>query len=638
MGLIGVAVYSKADTDAPHVAMADLAVCIGPAPAGDSYLRIDRILRAARETGANAVHPGYGFLAENAAFASACGEAGIVFIGPSPRAIGLMGDKAAARRLMIAAGVPCVPGYEGEDQSEAALTAAAHTIGFPLMVKAAAGGGGRGMRVVSDGGDLARAIEQARSEAERAFGSGELILEKAIFRPRHVEFQVIADATGRTVHLGERDCSIQRRHQKVIEEAPCPVMTPALRQRMGDTAVKAAESIHYQGAGTVEFLLDTEQNFYFLEMNTRLQVEHPVTELVTGVDLVASQIRIARGEPLELDQAAIRMQGHAIEARLYTEDPGRDFVPTTGTVELWQPAPGDGVRVDDGIRSGQEISPYYDAMAAKLIAWGATREVARHRLTAALRDAVLFGPRTNKAFLIQCLQHERFARGETTTAFIREEMETGLLEGTVATARDAVVAGVLCLRLDRAAAMRAGAGVDPGLLNWSSGIRSAAYYRLGSGGEAFDVSILGGVDERYTARVGEREYALRIDSLDAEGARIWVDEALVTVTCRHRTGGRLWLAIAGADHLFVRAVDAPSAIDGASGGGRVTATMHGLIQAPVVAAGVHVEQGQRLLVMEAMKMQQEVVSPVTGRVETVHVRAGQQVATGDLLLTIEEAV
>jgi geranyl-CoA carboxylase alpha subunit len=636
MGLASVAVYSEADAGAPHVSMADQSVCIGPAPAGDSYLRIDRILEAALATGANAVHPGYGFLAENAAFADACEQAGLVFIGPPSRAIRLMGDKAAAKKRMLAAGVPCVPGYEGEDQSDAGLTAAARAIGCPLMVKAAAGGGGRGMRLVENSGDLQHALERARSEAEHAFGSGALILEQAIVRPRHVEFQIGADAAGRVLHLGERDCSVQRRHQKVIEEAPCPVLTPALRRAMGEAAVAAAAAIDYRGAGTVEFLLDVQGSFYFLEMNTRLQVEHPVTELVTGLDLVELQIRIARGESLEFDQSEVAMRGHAIEARLYTEDPARDFMPTTGTIELWRPAPETDVRVDDGIRSGQDIGPHYDAMAAKLIAWGVTRDVARRRLTAALEQTVLFGPQTNRSFLIACLRHEHFARGEATTAFVADEMQVRLRDDATASARDAAIASVVYFRLERSTVLRRGPGIDPGLLNWSSGIRPPAHYRLHCADEEFRISLAADVSERYAVTVAAERFELQILEWGTDSARLSVDGETLEVTYRQGTHGRLWLAIGGADRLFNRATDGPSARDAVSGGGRIAATMFGVVHELAVAAGTRVEAGQRLLVMEAMKMQQEILAPVTGTVEQVCVRAGQQVATGELLLTIEE--
>ncbi|MBE8191181.1 MAG: ATP-grasp domain-containing protein, partial [Alphaproteobacteria bacterium] len=380
LGIKSVAVYSEADASAPHVQQADEAVLIGASPVGQSYLKAEAILAAAKQTGADAIHPGYGFLSENAAFAKAVSDAGFIFIGPTPEAIDKMGNKAAAKRLMIAAGVPCVAGYQGADQTDAVFIKAAEAIGFPLMVKAAAGGGGRGMRLVKTAADLPAALETARSEAANAFGSGELILEQAIIEPRHVEVQVFADTHGNIIHLGERDCSVQRRHQKVIEESPCPIMTEDLRAKMGAAAVNAAKSIDYVGAGTIEFLLDKSGAFYFLEMNTRLQVEHPVTEMVTGLDLVAMQIRVAEGATLPLTQAQVQLQGSAIEVRLYAEDPAKGFLPCTGHIEYFTPHKGEGVRFDTGVESGQDISPFYDPMIAKLITYGDTRTTARLKM------------------------------------------------------------------------------------------------------------------------------------------------------------------------------------------------------------------------------------------------------------------
>ncbi len=418
MGIATVAVYSEADANAPHRKMADVAVAIGPSPAPESYLAIDKIIEAAKSSGAEAIHPGYGFLSENAAFAEACWDAGLVFVGPSAEAIELMGNKAQAKRYMIKAGVPCIPGYEGEDQSDTAFEAAAEKIGFPVMVKAAAGGGGRGMRLVSKPERLIKALTAARSEAERSFGSAELILEKAILEPRHIEIQVFADGQGNVVHMGERDCSIQRRHQKVIEEAPSPAVSADLRARMGATAVAATQAIDYSGAGTFEFLLSPEGEYYFLEMNTRLQVEHPVTECITGLDLVEWQLRVAAGEPLPLSQEQISLTGHAIEARLYSEDPYRGFLPKTGILSNWQEAEGPGIRTDHGLESGYEVSPYYDAMIAKVIGFGNSRDTARENLLSALNDTVDDGLTTNRRFLMSCLSHEAFRKGEATTAFI----------------------------------------------------------------------------------------------------------------------------------------------------------------------------------------------------------------------------
>ncbi|MEH6524603.1 MAG: acetyl-CoA carboxylase biotin carboxylase subunit [Sneathiella sp.] len=418
MGIDTIAVYSEADANAPHRKMATEAVAIGPSPAGESYLVIKNIIAAAVQTNADAVHPGYGFLSENALFADACEEAGLIFVGPSSNAITLMGNKAEAKRQMIAAGVPCVPGYEGENQSDNKFFSAADEIGFPVMVKASAGGGGRGMRIVSKPEKLLKGLTAARSEGERSFGSGELILEKAIIEPRHIEIQIFADNYGNVVHLGERDCSIQRRHQKIIEEAPSPAVSPKLREEMGTTAIAATKAINYSGAGTFEFLLDQQHNFYFLEMNTRLQVEHPVTECITGLDLVEWQIRIASGEPLPLSQNGITVQGHAIEARLYSEDPYKGFIPKVGILSKWSAAEGEGIRTDHGLETGFEVTPYYDGMIAKIIGYGADRETARANLQEGLKQTVDDGLTTNRLFLLSCITHAEFIAGSATTGFI----------------------------------------------------------------------------------------------------------------------------------------------------------------------------------------------------------------------------
>ena len=421
LGYRTVAVFSEADQNAPHVSAADEAICIGAAAVGESYLVADKLIAAAQKTGADAIHPGYGFLSENSAFAKACVDANITFIGPRPDAIDLMGSKRQSKIAMIAAGVPCIPGYEGADQSDVVLKNAAIEIGMPVMLKASAGGGGRGMRLVTDANDLDELIKSARSEALNAFGSGELIIEKAVMQPRHIEIQVFADTFGNTVYLGERDCSVQRRHQKVVEEAPSPFVNPEMRQAMGEAAVNAAKSCNYVGAGTVEFLADSEGNFYFLEMNTRLQVEHPVTELITGLDLVAMQLRVAAGDKLSISQEDVTLTGHAMEVRLYAEDPGANFIPQTGLLNLWQPASGDCVRIDSGIKQGQVVSSHYDPMLAKIIAYGENREEARRRLVRAVEDSHLLGIKDNRAFLAAILGNKTFIDGEATTAFIGED-------------------------------------------------------------------------------------------------------------------------------------------------------------------------------------------------------------------------
>lgn len=629
-----VAVYSDADAGAPHVQLADDSVCIGPGPVSESYLAVQNILDAAASSGAGAVHPGYGFLSENAGFARACEEAGLVFIGPSPEAIHLMGNKAKAKRRMIQAGVPCVPGYEGSDQSDDALLVAAREIGLPLMVKAAAGGGGRGMRLVSGHDELPNAIQLARAEAESAFGSAELILEKAIVRPRHVEVQVFADNHGNTIHLGERDCSVQRRHQKVVEEAPCPVMTDTLRKQMGDAAVAAAKSIDYRGAGTVEFLLDEAGAFYFLEMNTRLQVEHPVTELVTGLDLVALQLQVAQGEPLGLSQADVQLCGHAIEVRLYTEDPARDFLPTSGPVDLWRPPVGTGVRVDAGICSGQEISPYYDPMVAKIIASGPTRDVARTRLIEALRDTVLYGPAHNRDFLVACLENARFAAGEATTAFIGEEFPAGVAVSSPQFT-DSAAAAVLEIALEHEALHANSVIVSPELRDWSSASPLVSRKQYAHGERVHDLAVLSQGRGRYRVFDAEQDALLELVRIDGDSAVLRIDGRQVHAHFHLAAPGKLYASIDGRAALYRDLVLRDGEQGSDAGGGNITAPMHGLLLEIRVAEGDDVTAGQTLAVLEAMKMHYEITAQADGKVAGVIASAGAQVAADDLLIELE---
>jgi geranyl-CoA carboxylase alpha subunit len=632
-----VAVYSEADANAPHVQMADEAVCIGPSPVNESYLVQETILKAAKASGAGAIHPGYGFLSENAGFARACEDAGLVFIGPGPDAIHLMGNKAEAKRRMIAAGVPCVPGYEGEDQSDEVLLREGGKIGPPLMVKAAAGGGGRGMRLVHDLKELANAIKLARAEAESAFGSGELILEKAIIRPRHVEVQVFADSQGNTIHLGERDCSVQRRHQKVVEEAPCPIMTDALRAGMGAAAVAAAASIKYRGAGTVEFLLDESGKFYFLEMNTRLQVEHPVTELITGLDLVALQIQVAQGEPLGLDQDDISLTGHAIEVRLYTEDPAQDFLPTSGPVDLWSPPQGVGIRVDSGIVTGQQISPFYDPMVAKIIASGPTRDIARLRLIEALQETVLFGTCHNRDFLVACLQKQTFAAGLATTAFIAEEFGDSGITSAVPGFADSAVAAVLELALEHRALYRTSVLVAPELRDWSSAGALVSRKRYQHGELVHDLAVMALGGGSY--QVFDASESCVVDLLSTAGSTAYVGIDGVQHSARFHApqSGKLYLSIDGRAAEYRDLIRLDGALEHSGGSGRIIAPMHGLLLEVRVASGDIVEAGQTLAVLEAMKMHYEIVAEAAGTVREVMAEAGNQVAADDLLIDIEVA-
>lgn len=634
LGIRSIAVYSEADAGAPHVRLADRAIPIGPAPVAESYLCIEKIIEAAKSSAADAIHPGYGFLSENADFSQACEEAGIKFIGPPREAIRIMGNKAESKRKMLAAKVPCIPGYEDTDQSESALKAAGERIGFPLMVKAAAGGGGRGMRLVNSAAELADALSRARSEALNAFGSDELILEKAVTNARHVEIQVFADNHGHCVHLGERDCSVQRRHQKVLEESPCPVMTPALRDAMGTAAVNVARAVDYRGAGTVEFLLDAEQQFYFLEMNTRLQVEHPVTEMVTGLDLVEWQIRVADGEALPLKQEEISLTGHAIEARLYAEDPAQDFLPATGRVEHWHADLSDGIRVDSGIESGSEISPFYDPMVAKIIAYGPTRDIARQRLLQSLYRSALYGPKTNKAFLLQCLENPVFAQGEATTQFIERE---GLGAKATNTPKLNALAAVL---LHRAQAKQHCANSllnNDALLNWSSGLPLHTPFQFGA--EEAALQVFPQSSQQYRVRSPEFDTVIDIGT-DGEPnphtARVRIDgEAL---DLRYRCDNNsLWLTAFGCDLEFVNLLASRSSETESASDGHVRAPMHGVVMDVRVAVGDSVSKGQTLLVLEAMKMQHEILSPIDGQVGELRAEDKKQVASGDVLLSLEAA-
>jgi geranyl-CoA carboxylase alpha subunit len=640
LGYRTVAVYSDADASAPHVQLADDAVRIGPGPVGESYLVPELILQAAASSGAESIHPGYGFLSENAAFAEAVESAGLVFIGPTREAIEVMGNKAESKRRMIEAGVPCVPGYEGHDQSDKTLLAEGLKIDLPLMVKAAAGGGGRGMRLVQDQADLANAIKLARAEAEGAFGSGELILEKAIIKPRHVEIQVFADTMGNTVHLGERDCSVQRRHQKVVEEAPCPVMTPELREKMGQSAIDAAKSVNYRGAGTVEFLLDDSGFFYFLEMNTRLQVEHPVTELITGLDLVALQISVAQGEPLGLSQADISLEGHAIEVRLYTEDPSQDFLPASGPVDLWAPASGVGVRIDDGISSGQAISPFYDPMVAKVIGYGPTRETARLRLIGALKETVLFGTPNNKDFLIQCLEKQSFIDGAATTAFIAEEFSEADLAVVPVSFSDSAVAATLDLWLENKAYFQRSLLVSCELKNWTiaSAMVSRKQYQFGDLTHDLSISPVNSSADTYlvTDRAAAQSAEIQVVSMEANTAEVLLDGVKLSAQFMQRQRGQMYCSIGGRGAFFKDLIILDGALAEAVGGGRVIAPMHGLLLEVLVKPGDEVSKGQTLAVLEAMKMHYEIQAEIDGTVAEVSAVVGKQVAADDVLIEINE--
>ena len=636
LGYRTVAVFSDADAGAPHVRQADEAVRIGPPPATQSYLSVDALLAAAKLAGADAIHPGYGFLSENAAFAQACVDAGLVFVGPPAAAIEAMGNKARGKALMRAAGVPCVGGYQGPDQSDVRLLAEGREIGFPLMVKAAAGGGGRGMRLVISADDLPEALARARSEAAGAFGSGELILEHAIEDARHVEIQVFADKHGNVIHLGERDCSVQRRHQKVIEEAPSPAVAAGLRERMGEAAVKAARAIGYVGAGTVEFLLDQAGKFYFLEMNTRLQVEHPVTEAITGLDLVAWQLQVAAGDRLPIEQHEIAFSGHAIEARLYAEDPRKGFLPQSGALVDWRPAAGVGIRIDHGLAPGQRITPFYDAMLAKVIAHGATREAARRRLIAAIEDTVALGLNTNRGFLLAALRHPAFAAGEATTAFIARYFPAGS-DAMRRPRPDARMLALVAALLFEAREHETAEAADAAR-NWSSTGNAVWPLRLAQGDTHHTASITARETDRYEVAFGKDVVEVSIEERGDGAVRFTADGVQQTARFAIHEGA-LHLDLNGVTVTVRDATREAGAATRRDGSSRVLAPMNGAIIAVFAKPGDRVSRGQRVVVLEAMKMQHEISTERDGAIDKVLVKPGDQVATRQLLIELKaEAV
>ena len=620
-----VAVYSDADAGALHMREADEAVCIGGALPAQSYLRIDAIIAAARQAGADAVHPGYGFLAENEDFAAACRDAGLVFIGPSPEAIEAMGNKAGAKAIMLKAGVPCVPGYQGEDQSDGEMLAQAQRIGFPVMIKAVAGGGGRGMRLVADAASFPDALRSARSEAQGAFGDPTVILERAIIEPRHIEIQVFGDRYGNAIHLGERDCSVQRRHQKLIEEAPSPAVSAELRAKMGEVAVAAVKALGYEGAGTLEFLLDQHGEFYFMEMNTRLQVEHPVTEAITGLDLVELQLRIAAGEPLPLKQRDVRFHGHAIEVRLCSEDATHDFMPQSGTMVRWQ-MPTE-LRVEHALRSGAEIPPYYDSMIAKIIAHGASRDEARRRLLHGLDTTIAFGVATNRAFLASCIRHPAFAAGEATTGFIakhRAELFAAAPDDEVPAS---AVAALLWYLTDGHAA------------RWRQGRSLAATFpvrlRLEIDGAPVDLAVHRERDGSYVVHNGERSVSFELDACD-DGELRFRARGLSESAVFCREGDWLYVQRLGVTTTIRDLTRAAPARASAGGGdGRVRAAMNGRVVAVLVKAGDRVSAGQPVLTLEAMKMEHVHAAPISGIISAIDVAEGEQVSTGRIVAEIE---
>ncbi|MCF3133129.1 acetyl/propionyl/methylcrotonyl-CoA carboxylase subunit alpha [Streptomyces olivochromogenes] len=612
MGVRSVAVFSDADADARHVREADTAVRIGPAPAAESYLNVERLLEAAARTGAQAVHPGYGFLAENAGFAEACARAGLVFIGPPAEAISLMGDKIRAKETVRVAGVPVVPGSSGSGLTDAQLADAAREIGMPVLLKPSAGGGGKGMRLVRDADLLAEEIAAARREARASFGDDTLLVERWVDRPRHIEIQVLADGHGNVVHLGERECSLQRRHQKIVEEAPSVLLDEETRAAMGEAAVQAARSCGYRGAGTVEFIVPggDPSSYYFMEMNTRLQVEHPVTELVTGLDLVEWQLRVAAGEPLPFAQPDIRLTGHAVEARICAEDPARGFLPSGGTVLRLREPQGDGVRTDSGLAEGTEVGSLYDPMLSKVIAYGPDRDTALRRLRAALAETVTLGVQTNAGFLRRLLAHPAVVAGE---------LDTGLVERVV---DDLVATDVPEEVYEAAAAVRLDA-LRPSGDGWTDPFSVPSGWRLG--GTPKPVA--------FPLRVGDPvEFAPRgTHTVTEDAVSVTLDGVRHTF---HRAAD--WLGRDG-DAWHVRDHDPVAASltrAGHAGADSLTAPMPGTVTVVKVAVGDEVTAGQSLLVVEAMKMEHVVSAPHAGTVAELDVTPGTTVAMDQVLAVI----
>ncbi len=623
LGYQTVAVYSDADQAAPHVRLADEAVHIGASAAADSYLNVPSLLDAARKTGADAVHPGYGFLSENAGFAQACIDAGLVFIGPPPSAMLAMGDKALAKRRMLAAGVPCAPGYLGEEQDDATLTQEALKLGFPLLVKAVAGGGGRGMRLVRSADEIAPALAGARREAQSAFADGTLMLERLIDDGRHIEIQIFADAHGNAIYLGERDCTAQRRRQKVIEEAPSPVVNAGMREAMGRDAVAAALAVGYRGAGTVEFIVDGALKHYFLEMNTRLQVEHPVTEMVTGFDLVEWQLMIAAGLPLPVAQDEVRITGHAIEARLYVEDPYAGFAPQTGSVRCWRPQQAllEGVRIDHGIEEGSEVSPFYDPMVAKFIAYGRDRDDAIRRLRAALANAPLLGLRNNARFLSDLLNHPAFRTASMTTTLIdqwQERFDPLLQRPLPDDASWCLAAAAFALqnganwRADSVAAFDIPLRCDEDLRSLRVQPDRIGQVKVTLGGQTHRVRIL-----HFDA--GEMQY--EVDGVTRRAAAVMQQH-------------ELHLALGAATFVFTEVSPFPdkSALQDAT---RARSPVAGKVTQILLTVGDRVQEGQALLCVEAMKMEMWLSAQTAGTVSAVHAQVGEQVESGAVLVEIE---
>ncbi len=644
LGVRTVAVYSDADADALHAEACDEAYRLGPAAPRESYLNGDAIIRIALRSGAQAIHPGYGFLSENAAFAAACAKAGVAFVGPPPAAIAAMGSKSAAKAIMGEAQVPLVPGYHGDDQTPALLEREAAKIGYPVLIKATAGGGGKGMKIVGAAGEFSAALASAQREAKASFGDDRVLIERYLTSPRHIEIQVFADTHGNALHLFERDCSVQRRHQKVLEEAPAPGMTPERRRAMGAAAVTAAKSIGYVGAGTVEFIAEQDGTFYFMEMNTRLQVEHPVTEMITGLDLVEWQLRVASGEPLPKTQDELAIHGHAIEARLYAEDPERGFLPSIGTLLHWRmPDAGPGVRIDTGVRAGDAVTPFYDPMLGKLIVWGEDRRRACDEMLRALSECEVVGVTTNVAFLERVVAHEAFASGRLDTGLI-DRHRAALFPPHDVTPTRALLAAALAeyVEIERAGTVRAMASGDPyspwHLTDawWNASAAHAIQLTFIDGEARHPVSICPRGDDRADVTVAGPTIEARIA---LHGARLHIDaEGAPFAATVVRVADDRYVFAPGARRRLTLIDPLAHAGDDEAHAGHLMAPMSGTVVAVMVKAGNKVAKGAPLVVLEAMKMEHTIVAPAAGVVTAVNFGVGDRVAEGADLVDLADEI
>jgi acetyl-CoA carboxylase biotin carboxylase subunit len=633
MGIGTVAIYSDPDAEAPFVRAADDAVYIGPPLADASFLAIDKIVGVARSSGADAVHPGYGFLAENADFAQACQDAGITFIGPQPEAIRRMGGKIAAKKIMADAGVPVIPGFAAVGMDAAAMTARIEELGYPVLLKASAGGGGKGMRIVRAAAELGRAIDAARREAAHAFGDDALLVERYFEAPRHIEVQILGDHHGNLIHCFERECSIQRRHQKVIEEAPSPAVDEKLRREICAAALTAARAIDYRNAGTVEFVVDRNGSFYFLEVNTRLQVEHPVTEEITGLDLVRLQILIADGYCLPIRQDDLKIRGHAIEARLYAEDPEADFLPSTGRIECWQPGDVPGIRYEEGVQQGSEVTIHYDPLLAKVIVHAASRTEASRRLAGALAEMRVHGVRTNQTFLVRVLRHPEFLAGNIDTHFIdRHGVARGDAEQALATDRAHALAAALWLQARR----RADAGVLRSIpTGWRNNPSAMQHIAFGARGNKIEVEYQRRRDGGWNVAIDGTAHRVELERSDGESTSLLVDDVHRTYTLQTR--GRLCYVHSTLGTSDLEEVERFPSHDSEDVQGGCHAPMPGRVLEVLVAAGDPVRRGDLLVVLEAMKMEHQIVAPADGTVTEVRVAVGQQVDGGDILVVLDES-